>query len=84
MVLVSVPEGSDKPAKYPATFAGAGTFVITKTDLLPYFDFSLEEARQEARRLNPGLEIIEVAAPTGQGMDEWLAWLEKIIAGSRK
>ena len=79
MVLVSVPEGSDKPAKYPATFAGAQTFLITKTDLLPYFDFSLSEARREALRLNPGLEIIEIAAPAGQGMENWLARLEEII-----
>jgi len=79
IILVSVPEGSDKPAKYPTTFTGANTFLITKTDLLPHFDFSLAEARQEALRIHPELEILEIAAPTGQGMDEWLAHLDGLL-----
>jgi len=70
-VLVSVPEGSDKPAKYPTTFKDAHVFAITKVDLLPYFDFSLEEAKREARRLNPLIKIVEISTRTGQGMDEW-------------
>ncbi len=80
VVLVSVPEGSDKPAKYPATFGWAHLFVITKTDLLPHFDFSLDEARHEARRIRPDLEIIETAAPAGRGMDEWTGYLEKLAS----
>ncbi|WP_456387678.1 hydrogenase nickel incorporation protein HypB [Desulfolithobacter sp.] len=83
VILVSVPEGSDKPAKYPTTFTGADVFVITKTDLLPYFDFSVEEARREALRLKPGLQIFELAAPTGQGMAEWTAYLESLVAARR-
>jgi hydrogenase nickel incorporation protein HypB len=77
MVLVSVPEGSDKPAKYPRAFTGSQAFLITKTDLLPHFDFSLEEAKQEALRLNPDLAIFELAAPTGAGFDAWLDYLRK-------
>ena len=79
IILVSVPEGSDKPAKYPTTFNGADIFMITKTDLLPYFDFSVEEAEKEALRLKPDIEIINVAAPVGLGMDEWLAYLKKLV-----
>ena len=80
IILVSVPEGSDKPAKYPTTFHGADTFVITKTDLLSYFDFSIDEARQEALRINPGLRILETGAPAGLGMDEWLKYLLALTA----
>ncbi len=80
IVLVSVPEGSDKPAKYPFTFKGAHTFVITKTDLLPYFDFSIEEVRKEALEINPDLRIVEVSAVTGQGMDEWIDYLKGLVA----
>ncbi len=79
LILVSVPEGSDKPAKYPTTFHGADTFMITKTDLLPYFDFSVAEAEQEALRLNPELRILKTGAPTGLGMDDWLNYLDALI-----
>ncbi len=80
IILVSVPEGSDKPAKYPTTFTGAHTFLITKTDLLPHFDFSVDEARREALQINPSLHIIELAAPTGLGMDEWVNHLESLLS----
>lgn len=79
IILVSVPEGSDKPAKYPTTFNGADTFMITKTDLLPYFDFSTDEAEKEALRLNPDLRILRTAAPAGLGMDSWIEYLEMLI-----
>ncbi len=80
IILVSVPEGSDKPAKYPTTFNGADTFMITKTDLLKHFDFSVEEAEQEALRLNPKLRILKTGAPAGLGMDEWISYLDELIA----
>ena len=80
IILVSVPEGSDKPAKYPTTFNGADTFVVTKTDLLPYFDFSVDEAVTEALRLNPELRILQTGAPAGLGMDEWVDYLKELIA----
>lgn len=79
VVLVSVPEGSDKPAKYPRAFTGSQVFLITKTDLLPYFDFSLDEAKREALRLNPGLTIFELAAPKGSGLDAWISYLRRRI-----
>jgi len=75
VVLVSVPEGSDKPAKYPTTFRGADLFVITKTDLLPYFDFDPDEAVRAAGRIREGLTTLTLSAQDGTGMDAWLNWL---------
>ncbi|TBV81843.1 MAG: hydrogenase accessory protein HypB [Desulfobulbaceae bacterium] len=82
MVAVSVPEGSDKPAKYPKAFATAQLLLISKTDLLPYFDFSMDEAQAEARRINPALEIIACSAVSGAGFDQWLDWLRRLDAQS--
>lgn len=78
VILVSVPEGSDKPAKYPTTFRGADLFVITKTDLLDYFDFSLDEADREAQRIQPDLEIMHLSAATGEGFTAWIDWLRSL------
>lgn len=78
IVLISVPEGSDKPAKYPKAFTSSQVFLITKTDLLPYFDFSADEARSEARRLNRNLKIMELSATTEDGFGEWLAYLRHL------
>ena len=78
VVMVSVPEGSDKPAKYPRAFIGSDLFIISKTDLLPYFDFSIEEAVSEARRLNPEIQIIPLSATTGEGVDQWIHFLEDL------
>lgn len=80
VVLVSVPEGSDKPAKYPAAFYKADIFLITKIDLLPYFDFDLEEARRLAQELNPRLKIIPLSAKTGEGMSLWLETLKALAS----
>lgn len=79
VVLVSVPEGPDKPAKYPKTFGTADTFLITKTDLLPYFDFPLEEARGEALKSNPKLRVMELSATTGEGFETWLDYLRGMV-----
>jgi hydrogenase nickel incorporation protein HypB len=78
VVLISVPEGSDKPAKYPKAFTSSHAFLITKTDLLPYFDFSMEEAIREARRLNPNLQIMELSSTTEEGFDAWLSYLRRL------
>ena len=80
MVALSVPEGSDKPAKYPKAFGTSQLFLISKTDLLPYFDFSLEEARREALLINPDLETIECSTVSGEGFDQWLDWLRRLCA----
>jgi len=78
VVLVSVPEGSDKPAKYPSAFYNSQLLLITKTDLLQHFDFSVEEARREALRLNPDLAILEIAAPAATGFSGWLDYLKSL------
>jgi hydrogenase nickel incorporation protein HypB len=78
VVLVSVPEGSDKPAKYPTTFRGTDLFLISKSDLLQYFDFSEEEAVKEALLINPGLATISLSATTGQNFTDWLAFLTRL------
>ncbi len=75
VALLSVPEGSDKPAKYPALFRRASLFLITKMDLLPHFDFSVEEAVSLAREINPKIEVLCLSAKTGQGMESWFQWL---------
>ena len=80
VVLVSVPEGSDKPAKYPAAFFKARLFLITKIDLLPYFDFDLEEARRLALKINPQIQILSLSAKTGEGLEAWFKTLEDLAS----
>lgn len=76
VVLVSVPEGPDKPAKYPKSFISSQVFVITKTDLLPYFDFPVAEAKADALHLNPKLQIMPLSSTTGEGFTAWIEYLE--------
>ncbi|MFV0435793.1 MAG: hydrogenase nickel incorporation protein HypB [Desulfopila sp.] len=83
IVLVSVPEGPDKPAKYPKTFTTAQLFLITKTDLLPYFDFPVTEARLEAQKANPSLQILELSATTGSGLTAWFDYLRELVRARR-
>jgi hydrogenase nickel incorporation protein HypB len=80
VVLVSVPEGPDKPAKYPKAFTSSHTFVVTKTDLLPYFDFPVPEAMGDALHLNPKLRTMELSSKTGDGMESWLNYLRELVA----
>jgi hydrogenase nickel incorporation protein HypB len=75
-VLLSVTEGEDKPLKYPATFHHADVMVLNKIDLLPYVPFSAELAVENARRVQPGIEILQVSCTTGEGLDRWRAWIE--------
>jgi len=75
-VLLSVTEGEDKPLKYPATFHHADLLVLNKIDLLPYVPFQIELARENARRVQPGIEIIEVSCTSGKGLDDWRGWIE--------
>jgi hydrogenase nickel incorporation protein HypB len=79
VVLLSVPEGSDKPAKYPRAFLTSQIFVVSKTDLLPYFDFSLEEAKSDALEVNPALQILPLSAKSGEGIHSWIHWLQEIV-----
>jgi hydrogenase nickel incorporation protein HypB len=83
VVILSVTEGEDKPIKYPDMFRAAKLMLMNKCDLLPYLTFSVPKAIEFARRVNPGIEVIEVSATSGQGMDAWLAWIERGAAGVR-
>jgi hydrogenase nickel incorporation protein HypB len=75
VVVLSVPEGDDKPAKYPGTFAKADVLLINKTDLLDYVEFDIDKVIADAGKLNPDLKIFQVSAKTGEGMSEWYDWL---------
>ncbi len=78
MVLISVPEGPDKPAKYPKAFHSSQLFVITKIDILPYFDFPVDEAKAEALQLNPDLRVMALSATSGEGFEQWLEYLREL------
>jgi hydrogenase nickel incorporation protein HypB len=77
VVLLSVTEGEDKPLKYPATFHHADLMVLSKIDLLPYVPFDARLACENARRVQPGIEILELSCRSGEGMDRWLEWIDK-------
>ena len=77
IVLLSVTEGEDKPLKYPAIFFKSELLVLNKTDLLPYVKFSIALARENARRVHPEMEIVEVSCTTGAGLDAWREWLAR-------
>ena len=75
IMLFSVPEGDDKPLKYPLMFQVCDLVLITKTDTLEYFDFDMVLARERIRQLNPGAVILPVSARTGEGMDAIIRWI---------
>ena len=79
IVVLSVAEGDDKPAKYPAIFAKSKVLLINKIDLLGHVDFDIERAKADARRLNRTIEIFPISAKTGQGMAYWYDWLIKNV-----
>ena len=75
VMILSVPEGDDKPLKYPLMFSRAHALVITKTDTLSYFDFDLRACMDRVRNLNPKIRFFPVSAKTGEGMEAWENWL---------
>jgi hydrogenase nickel incorporation protein HypB len=75
VVVLSVTEGEDKPLKYPDMFRAASLMLLNKCDLLPYVEFNVAAALANARRVNPKLEVIQVSATRGVGMDAWLDWI---------
>lgn len=84
IVVLSVPEGDDKPAKYPAIFAKSKALLINKIDLLDggQVDFDIEKAKTDARKLNKDIEIFPISARRGDGMDCWCDWLIKLVEKS--
>lgn len=77
VMILSVPEGDDKPLKYPLMFGVSDVLLVNKIDFLTLSDFDLEAVRKRALRLNPRMEIFEISARTGQGVQEWAAWLAR-------
>ena len=84
LVILSVPEGDDKPLKYPLMFEKADVVLVNKIDVLPYFDFNLEKFTQYLQKRNPKIQIFPVSALTGEGMDKAAAWLDQAIETWRK
>ncbi len=76
VLILSVTEGEDKPLKYPDMFAAAGLLLLNKVDLLPHLDFDVDRCLAFARQVNPGLDCILTSARSGEGLDQWIGWLE--------
>lgn len=82
VMILSVPEGHDKPLKYPLMFTESDALVLNKTDLLPYTDFNMEELKRTVKAMNPSIEIFPVSAKTGEGVAELAGWIENQIRGN--
>jgi hydrogenase nickel incorporation protein HypB len=82
VAILSVTEGEDKPIKYPDMFHAASLMLINKTDLLPYVDFDVQACIDFARRVNPTIEVLQVSARTGEGMGDWVDWLDRAIGSA--
>ncbi|MEH6471434.1 MAG: hydrogenase nickel incorporation protein HypB [Halopseudomonas sp.] len=76
VAILSVTEGEDKPLKYPDMFHAADVMLLNKTDLLPYLDFDVEQCIDYARRVNPQIEVIQLSAKSGEGMQQWYDWID--------
>ena len=79
VMILSVPEGHDKPLKYPLMFEVCQALIINKIDVLPYFDFDMDKVREFALKRNPELKIFPISAKTGEGVDAWCQWLENEV-----
>lgn len=84
VVLLSVPEGDDKPVKYPQMFTAADILLLTKVDLLPYFNFRIDEVEKVVKGLNPEAKILKISSVTYEGYDEWIKELEERIREVRR
>ena len=78
-MILSVPEGHDKPLKYPLIFQVCDVLIINKIDVLPYFDFDMDKVQEYARRRNPNIKIFPISAKTGEGVDAWCHWLKEQV-----
>ncbi len=83
VAILSVTEGEDKPEKYPHMFRAARLLLLNKIDLLPYLDFDVDKAIASARKVNPSVEVFQVSAKTGAGMENWFDWIEARVAEMR-
>ena len=83
-MILSVPEGHDKPLKYPLVFQVCDVLIINKIDVLPYFDFDMDKVKEYALMRNPNLKIFPISAKTGEGMDEWINYLKNRVEEFQK
>jgi hydrogenase nickel incorporation protein HypB len=79
VMLLSTPEGSDKPYKYPTMFSGADVVLVSKVDILPYLDFDVNAFNKAVTGLNPDVKIFNISARTGEGLKGWISWLQNEI-----
>jgi hydrogenase nickel incorporation protein HypB len=79
VMILSVPEGHDKPLKYPLIFTVCDALIINKIDVLPYFDFDMDKVKEYALKRNPNLKIFPICAKTGEGVDAWCEWLKEQV-----
>ncbi len=79
MMLLSTPEGDDKPYKYPLMFTESEIIVLNKIDLLPHVDFKVQSFKKAVTGLNPDVKIFPVSCKTGEGLDKWISWLEAAL-----
>ncbi|MEN6373749.1 MAG: hydrogenase nickel incorporation protein HypB [Smithella sp.] len=84
IMILSAPEGADKPAKYPLMFQESSVMVINKIDLFPYVDFDTVKAKRDALAINKDLQIFEVSCKTGAGLEGWIKWLKDRIDAFKK
>ncbi len=84
MMILSVPEGDDKPLKYPLMFSNCDVVLINKIDTMDYFDFDMDKAKERILRLNPDAVILPVSGKTGEGMDALVDWLKDEVAKVKK
>lgn len=82
-VILSIPEGDDKPYKYPAMFMDADVVLVNKMDVLSYFDFNVDSFHEIIRGLNPSAGVFNISSKTGEGLDKWFSWIGKTIGSDR-
>lgn len=78
-MILSVPEGDDKPLKYPLMFSICDVILINKIDVAPYFNFDVDACKNRVKKLNPNIEVIEISAATGEGMQRWCDWIKRQV-----
>lgn len=83
-MILSVPEGHDKPLKYPLMFSIVDVVLINKIDAIDYFDFDLDLVKEYIKKLNPNIKVIPYSAKTGEGVEEWISWIRGEIANFNK
>lgn len=84
VMILSVPEGHDKPLKYPLMFSKVDALIINKIDVMPYFDFDMAKVREYVTKLNKNVKIFPISAKTGEGVQEWTNWLYEEVSAHNK